>query len=711
MTDVARVGRAWATAVTVSVCSMLGCGSTESATQAPAPGTLEYWEQQLRGLTYQEIVPWTEVSSDAAKESEPLPEFASPWRTGWDRQAISGLEFSQASAAGTFPDGGRVWDVARELQTDAALASVVGWQDESEQVWAHDSQALVAAIMSGTADCVNVLWATRSHVLGQRRKFTTHTDGNTLHLELDSNWAAVIAIPDGARVDCQKDSAPPPVFSERCGPPRPPQTAFTIHEDPGTPYVDYNRPFKNAGTDLVNEQFFDSKSHIYHFFGTVYTGLEQALMAHQAAHPGEVKGADALTLVFKGGNVLRLVYNAFLAQLPKEVGEVFVPLAASFKRSDFDFSIYADPRKLNDYDTSFASLTSAAFMELDRLRDELLEGSEKYFGFVDASESDAVPVFKELVDGPALQSLTTDEGNFTWYGVTPTGMALPWAAYNEPQDCGYEGQFDYLFEPSSAGVHAVRASDAQEWIYNSDNRTLEWPWPADPEKTTRFNLVRAKVAFNYFSRYLGVGRDVIGGELIDVSLPHRDDTTFQHFMETFHKNVAEYRLKGEASEPGVTFKTYTNAYLAYDLERMLFRDKVVPWDDLKYEKRLRRLAFFYALNLFTDVSDNFTRKEILQTAIADLECFRSQFSSFTGCTEPNQDGGLLIAQLWVELDALMGRLTQEDDADFHAFVDALKKDLHTGLDAVLAMQQHLDQNGEASAAVQIPETFSIDWLF
>ena len=152
-----------------------------------------------------------------------------------------------------------------------------------------------------------------------------------------------------------------------------------------------------------------------------------------------------------------------------------------------------------------------------------------------------------------------------------------------------------------------------------------------------FGLVRTKVAFNaYFSGTppklehkivngkivsedtgavepdkCDVGKVIrkinIGGELIDVSIPHKNDDSSLHFYKTMNKNITTYTIKSIGTEPFV-FKAYTFQYLIDDIERMLFIEQVYPWIDVKYGKRIVRLMFMYFVTLLVNKDMSYADK-------------------------------------------------------------------------------------------------------
>ena len=131
-------------------------------------------------------------------------------------------------------------------------------------------------------------------------------------------------------------------------------------------------------------------------------------------------------------------------------------------------------------------------------------------------------------------------------------------------------------------------------MYIQMNQTLDF---SSSSGRIKFNLVRTKVNFNFiFQRPDGEKiTKLIGGELIDVSIPHRLDNNLRHFYEEGpDRLIQQYRLN--YGDNKLEFLSYTYFYLAHDLEFILFKFVRKPWQTPKYEKRLNRLFYLYVID-------------------------------------------------------------------------------------------------------------------
>jgi hypothetical protein len=108
---------------------------------------------------------------------------------------------------------------------------------------------------------------------------------------------------------------------------------------------------------------------------------------------------------------------------------------------------------------------------------------------------------------------------------------------------------------------------------------------------------------------------MLGGELIDVSVPHRYDTGVPHYFEHVDHNVSDYHIKSSTND--FIFKAPSLTYLIEDIEKILFIDQMYPWDDTKYGKRIKRLLFMYFCMLLINVNLNYEEKIRYLTYIKD----------------------------------------------------------------------------------------------
>lgn len=425
-----------------------------------------------------------------------------------------------------------------------------------------------------------------------------------LVLVSNPGWGATIA-PDSLRTenlspvidDPQKGICPLPDLT--------PESVAIAKDDPDVEFKDHDRDIKNVGTDFVVEQFFSTPDTLYNFLSHVYRTLDNEL-----AEIRKEKGLEerAIFLLFKGGNVLRMVANTLFSQLPDDAKQLLKDeYLQHFKRSDADFSIYIDDRKLgkNTYERVLNDVTNRIFTQLDLIRKEFKDHPEKYFYLgpkrQDIASQRMVGYFtKNLSELDAVNKLDKDgQPNKNWYQAKFHQFQLLNERAQQWPRCNYIGGYDARYEAIADQVITTRLSKTTDWIVNTDNRNLGWTWGSDPSKVVKFYLVRSKAYFEYIYEKDGVmKRKAVGGELIDVSIPHRDDDRLRDFLDNYDQNVAEYTIIKNHDE-WITLKAYSLLDLAEDLQFILLDSFDRPWKGgPKYTKRVHRLFFLLIAEQF-----------------------------------------------------------------------------------------------------------------
>jgi hypothetical protein len=375
-------------------------------------------------------------------------------------------------------------------------------------------------------------------------------------------------------------------------------TERTAEEEP---FVDQNRAVKDLGTEAVIKHLFTQQT-LYRFMKVVYQTIDQSLAEYR-----KEKGLEdrALFILFKGGNVLRMVANEVFDQLTPEARSLLQnEYAQYFQRSDSDFSVYIDEKKLNglDYDIVFDEVAKLVLAQLDKIRSEFEARPEYYFTLfrlnANAGQTALNQTFMDAGRIPAI----TDETNPNWFGAKFLQLRLRDYKATPGPDCFYEGQHDYRYEYKGDQMITTRLSTEPHWITNTDNRTLAWPWGSDPSKNVKFSLVRSKVAFEYtFEKDGVIVRKPIGGELIDVSLPHRVDDRLRGFLDNYDDTVREYTLISEEDEDQFTLKAYSFSNLIEDLQFIILDSFDRPWEGgPKYAKRVNRIFFLFNVELLSE---------------------------------------------------------------------------------------------------------------
>jgi hypothetical protein len=467
--------------------------------------------------------------------------------------------------------------------------------------------------------------------------------------------------------------------------------------DERVPYVDNNRPLKDLGTDIVVKEFFATKSSLYYFMKLVYTTMEKSLEKYKKQHDLDEK---SISLLFKGGNVLRIIANGILELLPKDAQELLMSeYSPDFKRSDADFTVYIDDKKLGnlDYERVLDEVSKLILSDLNEIRKEFYTNKTKYFDFLKLgpyeARSELKKYFQELAKLPILE----DKKNDDWFHAKFKQLQLLDNRAQRNLSCKYKGQHDYKFINQDNKIIGIPLSDKNNWIVNTDNRTLEWPMGNNPQEITKFNLLRSKVAFEYTYEKDGkLYRKPIAGELIDVSVPHRKDPSVREFLDGYEQNIAEYTLASPSKRFNFPMKSYSIRGFSHDLLHILFRQFDRPWNGgPKYGKRVNRL-FFLALSelMGTYGIGSEEMKEYISAVrekiIKPLETLYPLEENASRVVKELRDNADFITtqwpliyasnDLWQKLaafvqDELIDKKQDDDEENFKAFIEIINKNL------------------------------------
>ena len=383
--------------------------------------------------------------------------------------------------------------------------------------------------------------------------------------------------------------------------PRPPNTV-----EPNDPSKEY----KDMCTDIVVKFFLSTDIIMFNFLKFVYSTFKIAIDKYK-----EAKNLEQwdIFFVYKGGNVLRIIANDFLAELPnlaaKEIHDYYDKF---FKRSDADFSIYINP-KISIYDTVFKDMTELSYLLQVYIRDIFMSDLSQYFDFYKYSSEYKTHILDEYKKVLEESNSVKDPDNKIFYGLKPMDITFDHNNFYQT-----EPDTQIIFNPNNDKETITQNLSSKKYTMKiSSNETLDFISGTD--NRIKFNLIRTKIMFNIsFNDNGRILIKKIGGELIDVSIPHRLDKKLIHFFEHdgVNKYIQKYKLSEKNNEKTLIFYSFTYVYLANDLEYILFEFVKKPWDTPKYEKRLNRLLYFYFIDLFIKFKLMTQRKNVINELVA-----------------------------------------------------------------------------------------------
>lgn len=394
-------------------------------------------------------------------------------------------------------------------------------------------------------------------------------------------------------------------------------------------YVDYERPFKDATTSFVVDEFFATDDTLFDFLYLVITTHENALKEYKVNN-GLVDGD--IIFIYKGGHLLRIIANEMFKHMPLKSATLLSKYyGSSIKRNDADFSIYINTNKFPLHSPSFNKIVRDVGditynLQKDYRTNTFLPQARTYFNFFRYDEDYQIEKLNNHVAAYANNSAIDDASNEVYYNAKIGGLRIIsspntnppnaeskyWnsvasdSPQNLPVPATYKGKMDLIITPdhtSPTGVDITTDTNTVWPIYVQHNTTLNFV--TGDNIVHSFDLMRSKVVIDYerslydqktgtYSPYETYG---IGGELIDVSIGK--DEAVEELFEDINLNVKQYTLT--RSDKELVFYGYSIKYLVDDLTIMLFVEVAFPWNNRKYDKRLYRLVFL----CFTEVMSIF----------------------------------------------------------------------------------------------------------
>jgi hypothetical protein len=488
--------------------------------------------------------------------------------------------------------------------------------------------------------------------------------------------------------------------------------------------VDYVREFKDLSTDIIVKHFLSNDTCMFNFldlvYGTFYKAIEEFKQLNKL-------GKWDVFFVYKGGNVLRIIANDFLNELPRIAStKINNYYEKFFKRSDADFSIYIKPT-ISNYDQIYAKLTTLSYYLQVKIREEFMREPSKYFEFFKYNVEEQNKILEEYHQKVLASRAVNDINNTIFYNKTCDGLVFG-DAHSKGISKRFQGHTDLglqINDKDTISMYVLNPSE--EMLFIQANETLDFPAGGN---RTKFNLVRTKIGFNYV---FNGKTTIIGGELIDVSLPHRLDNNVQHFFS--HTNyINQYQLS--FGEQKLVFYSYTLTYLVSDLEYILFDFVDLPWKTPKYEKRLNRLFYLYFIDMFLTIGDNNERKNMIlrlqkglfnryitktdentniQTEILPAlnKLLRGSQRINSNLVQPGDDeptSRVLFYNLLLRLEVILERVdSSSDPADinsYNAMMDVLKENCKFVLTAFTGISEYCSMEGKINMKVLYKNEFS-----
>jgi hypothetical protein len=444
--------------------------------------------------------------------------------------------------------------------------------------------------------------------------------------------------------------------------------AVMFPTDPNKKYVDDDKFLKDIATNVVNKFFYSSSDTTLKFFSLINDMFTNALLQYADKKKFPKPHGNYINFIFKGGNILRLIVEAYLREMPEHViKQIRVAFRRYFAKSDADFQINirnmiglknANGVEItkDDMDAINREVTDMTYLLLNRIRNIILAELRKYVNYYRLNKEAKKEILLRTLRSIHEQRLPKKYEGVTFIkldfddisvGSIPEGARVKSVGrdtYGEHDDRSsrrdvavdikrpertelYMMTVPYLHEyPTMYSEIADTAIQKKMYKDYNDtsffimhNTTLE---QTHHDIFVRFNLVRMKINMKaYYVKQNAAGKDVVhdvsmAGEYIDVSIPHYTSTANIELFSDLDKNVVEYTASVE--EGKVTFKSYSFDKYLTDIEYVLYYDSEFPWDAEKFIVRLNRSLLMMAMDLLRSDIPMAEKIEIVSDVIGRL---------------------------------------------------------------------------------------------
>lgn len=389
-----------------------------------------------------------------------------------------------------------------------------------------------------------------------------------------------------------------------------PTIVYTNNDDNN---ADENREYKNFCTDIVTNYILD-ENELYNLLFIIHTFYNDCIDYY--IQQKNLKPDDIIFL-FKGGNIFKIIANKFWSELPNKAMYKFIDEYKSyFKRSDLDFGIYINP----DLSTTIINDITIISYKLQILISEILlthkEICFKWFKYNNKYKQEILQNL--LFDINNTQSLKEPTSIYYNNEFTNIQFIENAAVYTNKK---FKNQSNNYFNFENDNIknlenldeindipfnnriikQKINYNNSNSFMYNTINKALRIKTTNDV--IIKFYLTRIKITFNLHLKNKINGQNIIpiGGELIDVGIGK--DEASAKFFKNKHNYIDTITLNQNTgfylnSVKSFNLNIYSFEYLYEDLKFILIDTLYLPWEDIKYKKRLYRLFFLTFIDVF-----------------------------------------------------------------------------------------------------------------
>lgn len=457
---------------------------------------------------------------------------------------------------------------------------------------------------------------------------------------------------------------------------------------------------KNIFTTFTVESLLLSNRHdqtelnIYkNFLNIIVNSFEHMLDEYSSANG---INREDLSFLYKGGCVLRISYlkikDLIINRMTvKGFGNIFNNFDDKFKMSDADFTILINPNLVN-YDKVLEDINMFTFELLKKIRDRILSSPSNFFYFLNLSNN--VKIYHMILLAnkikDALYSINGHR-NTILKKIKFMNLEYDVESNNLKETINSVKRTDFVIDKGINYNYLCEIDNTKYAIYTSYNNSLDFTQGYGQNNHASFNLMRSKLMFEciLIDRTKHTETSVIvPAELIDISIPKKDDSTNNKFFEKNYNKTDIIKYIGNGSLDGLTFHGPSISYLLKDVSSIIYKLSVFPWIDPKFAKRVIRSITLYAIILISTL--NLDIIQLIRDTFIQIVTTLSSNSSYL-------DTGLKLSQIKKDLSYIF------DTRSFNVnkyILSNIKENICLILSSLLAMniiihsREDLNFNGE-----------------
>ncbi len=338
----------------------------------------------------------------------------------------------------------------------------------------------------------------------------------------------------------------------------------------------------------------------------------------------KLKPTDIM-FIYKGGTYMKIMFEKYKNELGIELKETLSP---HFERSDSDYTIHINKPAIPDiklYTEIYIMLNKLTYKILEQINYFINENLNYMLPLNDINDSKLADLINllntEIIKQRGLSSFSYFKDVKEIIGVTVYDKTF----YNKQINCNLDTCYHSLNMDNSKMSELQNNSNVMYFLRNKKLITIRNPFVVTYMKeddklhpmvvnvngeaydsgiyqyyneTIRFinngtlsyfNLHRLKLntVFYYVTHDNKYGFMNCPGELVDVPI-----ATYHDYKIDFdiNGNIKKYRYKLHNID--LYYNSYTLYGIINDLYKIMVVDFRVPWDDIKYDKRIYRICFF-----------------------------------------------------------------------------------------------------------------------